>query len=581
MAAPMVHGTVTACGRLLLRFSSPLLRDIYGNGQNAMLKTKQTQRCLSISAARHRQQTKSTSSLSDKPYTEEFLQEMDQEYQLGKRHLANMMGEDPETFTQEDVDRAIRYLLPSGLHEKLARPMLKPPDQIFPKQKALQWGKERRPFSFLFYTGKANYYSLMHEAAQILTQLNRHEDKMLAKGVLLPDPEPWAEFNTSVWIDKIAVEKMITESMDDHQYRRFVEMLEHIAAHPYAKQAAQFILKFRQELVAVSMKQQVHPAILTGHSICSFLTEAEIENMRLGKASTTGHTDRALCRFLTEAEIENMRLGKASTTGHTDRALCSFLTEAEIENMRLGKASTTGHTDRALCSFLTEAEIENMRLGKASTTGHTDRALCSFLTEAEIENMRLGKASTTGHTDRALCSFLTEAEIENMRLGKASTTGHTDRALCSFLTEAEIENMRLGKASTTGHTDRALCSFLTEAEIENMRLGKASTTGHTDRALCSFLTEAEIENMRLGKASTTGHTDRALCSFLTEAEIENMRLGKASTTGHTDRALCSFLTEAEIENMRLAGLLTTDLRRKERKKPGQKRARKKFSWRKR
>jgi small subunit ribosomal protein S9 len=29
-----------------------------------------------------------------------------------------MMGEDPETFTQKDIDRAITYLFPSGLFEK-------------------------------------------------------------------------------------------------------------------------------------------------------------------------------------------------------------------------------------------------------------------------------------------------------------------------------------------------------------------------------------------------------------------------------------------------------------------------------
>lgn len=27
-----------------------------------------------------------------------------EEFEVGKRHLANMMGEDPETFTQEDID---------------------------------------------------------------------------------------------------------------------------------------------------------------------------------------------------------------------------------------------------------------------------------------------------------------------------------------------------------------------------------------------------------------------------------------------------------------------------------------------
>lgn len=35
---------------------------------------------------------------------QEFMAEKNFEYQIGKRHLANMMGEDPETFTQEDID---------------------------------------------------------------------------------------------------------------------------------------------------------------------------------------------------------------------------------------------------------------------------------------------------------------------------------------------------------------------------------------------------------------------------------------------------------------------------------------------
>jgi hypothetical protein len=35
---------------------------------------------------------------------DEFMKEQLHQYNVGKRHLANMMGEDPETFTQEDVD---------------------------------------------------------------------------------------------------------------------------------------------------------------------------------------------------------------------------------------------------------------------------------------------------------------------------------------------------------------------------------------------------------------------------------------------------------------------------------------------
>lgn len=35
---------------------------------------------------------------------DEFMKKQREDYQIGKRHLANMMGEDPETFTQEDID---------------------------------------------------------------------------------------------------------------------------------------------------------------------------------------------------------------------------------------------------------------------------------------------------------------------------------------------------------------------------------------------------------------------------------------------------------------------------------------------
>ncbi|MGH0175681.1 UNVERIFIED_CONTAM: hypothetical protein FKN15_071100 [Acipenser sinensis] len=39
-------------------------------------------------------------------YTQEFIKKQIEEFNIGKRHLANMMGEDPETFTQEGIDFA-------------------------------------------------------------------------------------------------------------------------------------------------------------------------------------------------------------------------------------------------------------------------------------------------------------------------------------------------------------------------------------------------------------------------------------------------------------------------------------------
>lgn len=56
--------------------------------------------CISTSAS---QKTSSAPS-GPKQYTESFIKKQIEEFNIGKRHLANMMGEDPESFTQEDID---------------------------------------------------------------------------------------------------------------------------------------------------------------------------------------------------------------------------------------------------------------------------------------------------------------------------------------------------------------------------------------------------------------------------------------------------------------------------------------------
>lgn len=38
---------------------------------------------------------------------DDFMEQQTHEYNVGKRHLANMMGADPETFTQTDIDVSI------------------------------------------------------------------------------------------------------------------------------------------------------------------------------------------------------------------------------------------------------------------------------------------------------------------------------------------------------------------------------------------------------------------------------------------------------------------------------------------
>lgn len=118
---------------------------------------------------------------------DEFIKTQEFEYQIGKRHLANMMGEDPESFTQEDIDNAICYLFPSGLFDPKARPFMKPPAEVFPPRKAAEFDEAGRPHHFLFYTGKPSYYQVLHEIVEYITNLYNFEDKMIRKG-LFPDP---------------------------------------------------------------------------------------------------------------------------------------------------------------------------------------------------------------------------------------------------------------------------------------------------------------------------------------------------------------------------------------------------------
>jgi small subunit ribosomal protein S9 len=104
------------------------------------------------------------------------------DFEIGKRHLANIMSMDADTMSQEDIDvsnslwihlcvllknrlvfqKAIEFLFPSGLYEPLARPIMKPPELVFPPKKAAEFDESGRPHHSLFYTLNPNFYQLVH-----------------------------------------------------------------------------------------------------------------------------------------------------------------------------------------------------------------------------------------------------------------------------------------------------------------------------------------------------------------------------------------------------------------------------------
>lgn len=53
-------------------------------------------------------------------------------------------------------------MFPSGLYDPKARPLMKPPNEVFPPKKDAEFDESGRPFHVFFYTGKPNFYLILH-----------------------------------------------------------------------------------------------------------------------------------------------------------------------------------------------------------------------------------------------------------------------------------------------------------------------------------------------------------------------------------------------------------------------------------
>ncbi|GBP07898.1 28S ribosomal protein S9, mitochondrial [Eumeta japonica] len=178
---------------------------------------------------------------------DEFMEKQQFEYKIGKRHLANMMGEDPETFTQKDVDRAIEYLFPSGIYDPAARPLMKPPEEVFPTRKAAEFDEAGRPFHFLFYTGSPNFYKLLYDIVENMQDLYRFDDKVRRKKAV-PDPNASLNLDATLWVTKDHLEKLLVEKVSDLKYNNFIGAMDRLVALPYSYRHKEFIEKYRKSL---------------------------------------------------------------------------------------------------------------------------------------------------------------------------------------------------------------------------------------------------------------------------------------------------------------------------------------------
>jgi len=190
-----------------------------------------------------------------------FISRERAEFDIGKEHLANMMGLDASTLTQEQIDQSIEYLFPSGLAPE-AKPVMKPPEEIFPKQKEAEFDLEGRPYHSFFYTLKPNYTLSMFSLREHIDSVTVFGDRLRRQGKG-PDPEQVlnaGKLADSRWVTKEEASKICLETITETEHKEFLTVLERLVSLPFGYRVMEDIFKWRiKEGISASQQEFVTP----------------------------------------------------------------------------------------------------------------------------------------------------------------------------------------------------------------------------------------------------------------------------------------------------------------------------------
>ncbi|KAM8784237.1 small ribosomal subunit protein uS9m isoform 2-T2 [Rhynchonycteris naso] len=256
---------------------------------------------------------KNVAALRRETYTVDFIKKQIEEFNIGKRHLANMMGEDPETLTQADIDDT--------------------------------YGK--------------------------LLNVEKHKNQLQAKD-LFSEKVKTKDLIGSRWLIKEELEEMLVEKLSDQDYAQFIRLLERLLAVQCGAANEEFVQRFRRSVPVQSNKQLIEPVQYDqqGRAFStskgkrkSAKAEAVVYEFGSGGIQVNG-IDYLLYFPVTQDREQLMfpfhfldRLGKHNVTCTVSGGGRS----AQAGAIRLAMA-------RALCSFVTEEEVEWMRQAGLLTT---------------------------------------------------------------------------------------------------------------------------------------------------------------------------------------------------------------------
>jgi len=181
---------------------------------------------------------------------DEFIAKERSEFELGKKHLANMMGIEANSMTQEDIDKAIEYLFPSGLEEPKAKPIMKPPEEVFPKQKATEFDNDGRPYHPFFFTQKPQFTQILYEMAEHINNITSFGERMYTLRVT-PNPAEVLDENSlsaSRWMTRDELSNALIETVREPEYNDLINGYNRLIELPFSYKAKEFIFKYRLPL---------------------------------------------------------------------------------------------------------------------------------------------------------------------------------------------------------------------------------------------------------------------------------------------------------------------------------------------
>ncbi|VDO32829.1 unnamed protein product [Onchocerca flexuosa] len=250
------------------------------------------------------------------------------EFELGKRYLANMLGLEPNSITQDDIDKAVEYLFPSGLTNKFALPVMKPPEEILPMLRQIEFDDEGRPKDLLFFTLSPKFYRLLSIIGTKTEALLCCQQK---QRVSIEDDSktPKMELLGTEWISQQMLCNKLEERITDEMYAHLIVSLDYMVSLPGAHKERDFIFEYRKS-VAVGTKDIIFGAKVPPVQL------VEGTNRRMAKVEVR------LKASFAEVEVRDKGSGEYTVDGYGLDVFREIFLAPLIVTDLLGKLDITG-----------------------------------------------------------------------------------------------------------------------------------------------------------------------------------------------------------------------------------------------